>query len=80
MAKKGKKTEDQFAKIEETLSRTEQYIENNQKNLIRIVAAIVASLHFVGKRVTASSALRCQGEGIGGGSPRACITMRIENT
>ena len=41
MAKKGNKTEDQFAQIEETLSKTEQYIENNQKNLIRIVAVSV---------------------------------------
>ena len=42
MAKKGNKTDDQFAKIEESLSKTEQYIENNQQNLIRIVGAIVA--------------------------------------
>ena len=37
------KTEDQFAQIEETLSRTEQYIEDNQKNLMTEVGAIVAS-------------------------------------
>ena len=30
MAKKENKMDDQFAKIETTLSRTEQYIENNQ--------------------------------------------------
>ena len=42
MAKKGNKTDDQFAQIEETLSKTEQYIENNQQNLIRIAGAIVA--------------------------------------
>ena len=42
MATKKNKTDDQFAQIEETLSRTEQYIENNQKNLIKIVAVIVA--------------------------------------
>ena len=41
MAKKKNKTEDQFAQIEETLSRTEQYIEDNQKNLIRGVGALV---------------------------------------
>jgi len=41
MAKKKNKTDDQFAQIEETLSKTEQYIENNQKNLVRIVGAIV---------------------------------------
>jgi tetratricopeptide (TPR) repeat protein len=41
MAKKENKTEDQFAKIEKTLSITEQYVENNQKNLIRIVAVII---------------------------------------
>jgi tetratricopeptide (TPR) repeat protein len=47
MAKKGNKTEDQFAQIEETLSKTEQYIENNQKNLIRIVGAIIVIIAFV---------------------------------
>ena len=41
MAKKKNKTEDQFAQIEETLTRTEQYIEDNQKNLIRGVGALV---------------------------------------
>jgi len=41
MAKKENKMDDQFSKIEETLSKTEQYIENNQKNLIRIVAVSV---------------------------------------
>jgi len=49
MAKKRNKTEDQFAKIEETLSKTEQYIEDNQKNLVRIVGAIVAVIAlFIG--------------------------------
>ena len=42
MAKKENKTEDQFAQIEETLSKTEQYIEDNQKNLTRIVGGIIA--------------------------------------
>ena len=40
MANKNK-TEDQFAQIEETLTRTEQFIEENQKSLITIVGAIV---------------------------------------
>ena len=40
MANKNK-TEDQFAQIEETLTRTEQFIEENQKSLMTIVAAIV---------------------------------------
>ena len=49
MAKKGNKTEDQFAQIEETLTRTEQYIEDNQKNLITAVGAIVAVIAlFIG--------------------------------
>ena len=41
MAKKKNKTEDQFAQIEETLTRTEQFIEDNQRNLITGVGAIV---------------------------------------
>ena len=49
MAKKGNKTDDQFAQIEETLSKTEQYIENNQENLVRIVGAIVVVIAlFIG--------------------------------
>lgn len=49
MAKKGGKTEDQFAQIEETLSKTEQYIEDNQKSLTIIVCAIVAVIAlFIG--------------------------------
>ena len=49
MAKKGNKTDDQFAQIEETLSKTEQYIENNQGNLVRIVGAIVVVIAlFIG--------------------------------
>jgi tetratricopeptide (TPR) repeat protein len=51
MAKKGNKTDDQFAQIEETLSKTEQYIENNQENLVRIVGAIVVVIAlFIGYR------------------------------
>ena len=41
MAKKNNKTEDQFAQIEESLSRTEQYIEDNQNNLMTLVGAVV---------------------------------------
>ena len=40
MANKNK-TEDQFAQIEETLTRTEQFIEENQKSLMTIVGTIV---------------------------------------
>ena len=42
MAKQIDKTDKQFAQIEETLSRTEQYIEDNQRSLVIIVVAIVA--------------------------------------
>jgi len=42
MAKQTDKTDKQFAQIEETLSRTEQYIEDNQKSLIIIIGAIIA--------------------------------------
>lgn len=49
MSKKGNKTDDQFAQIEETLSKTEQYIEENQQNLIRIVGGIIVVIAlFVG--------------------------------
>ena len=46
MTKKRNKTEDQFAQIEETLSKTEQYIEDNQKSLMIIVSAIVVVIAF----------------------------------
>jgi tetratricopeptide (TPR) repeat protein len=42
MAKKTDKTEEQFAAVEETLTRTEQWVENNQKRLSTIVFSIVA--------------------------------------
>ena len=42
MAKQTDKTDKQFAQIEETLTKTEQYIEDNQKSLTVIVGAIVA--------------------------------------
>lgn len=49
MAKKVNKTEEQFAQIEETLSRTEQYIEDNQNKLMKIVGAIIAIIAlFIG--------------------------------
>jgi tetratricopeptide (TPR) repeat protein len=41
MAKKNNKTEDQFQQVEEALTRTEQFIEDNQKLLIRIVGGVV---------------------------------------
>ena len=42
MEKQTDKTDKQFAQIEETLTKTEQYIEDNQKSLTVIVGAIVA--------------------------------------
>ncbi len=49
MTKKGNKTEDQFQQIEETLSKTEQYIEDNQKSLMTVVGSIIAVIAlFVG--------------------------------
>ena len=42
MAKSTDKTDKQFGQIEETLSRTEQYIEDNQKSLVVIVGVIIA--------------------------------------
>ena len=42
MAKQTDKTDKQFAQIEETLTKTEQYIEDNQKSLTVIVGGIVA--------------------------------------
>ena len=42
MAKKSNKTDDQFAQVENVLSKTEQYIEDNQNKLMKIVAAVVA--------------------------------------
>jgi tetratricopeptide (TPR) repeat protein len=47
MAKKTNKTDDQFAQVEQALTKTEQYIEDNQQNLIRIVGAIVAVIAIV---------------------------------
>ncbi len=41
MAKK-KKTEDQFEQVEQALSKTEQYIVDNQKSIMTIIGAIVA--------------------------------------
>lgn len=42
MAKKSNKTDDQFAQVESALTKTEQYIEDNQAKLMRIVAAVIA--------------------------------------
>ena len=41
MAKKKDKTEEQFAAVEETLTRSEQWVENNQKILSILVFTIV---------------------------------------
>jgi tetratricopeptide (TPR) repeat protein len=49
MAKKSNKTDDQFAQVESALTKTEQYIEDNQAKLMRIVAVIIAVIAlFVG--------------------------------
>ena len=42
MAKKNNKTEDQFAQVEGALTKTEQFIEDNQDKLVKIVGAFVA--------------------------------------
>ena len=41
MAKKTDRTEEQLAAVEETLSKTEQWVENNQSQLLTFVFAIV---------------------------------------
>ena len=45
MAKQIDKTDKQFAQIEDTLSKTEQYIEDNQRSLTVIVGAIVSKIY-----------------------------------
>lgn len=47
MAKKTNKTEDQFAQVEQALTKTEQFIEDNQKLLTRIVGFIVGAIALV---------------------------------
>tara|TARA_B100001540_G_scaffold305412_1_gene316305 strand:- start:1043 stop:1723 length:681 start_codon:yes stop_codon:yes gene_type:complete len=47
MAKKTNKIDDQFQQVEETLTKTEQFIENNQKNLLRIVTIVVGLIALV---------------------------------
>tara|TARA_Y100000766_G_C18902226_1_gene603982 strand:- start:644 stop:1327 length:684 start_codon:yes stop_codon:yes gene_type:complete len=47
MAKKKDKTEEQFAAVEETLTRSEQWVENNQKILSILVFGIVAIIALV---------------------------------
>jgi len=46
MAKKNK-TEDQFVQVEEALSKTEQFIEDNHKVLIKIVGGIITVIALV---------------------------------
>ena len=41
MAKESNKTDEQFAKVESALSKTEQYVEDNQKKLIKLVGGII---------------------------------------
>jgi tetratricopeptide (TPR) repeat protein len=49
MAKKTNKAEDNIIAVEEALSKTEQFIENNQKTLISVLVIIVAIvLGFMG--------------------------------
>ena len=47
MAKKTNKTEDQFAQVEQALTKTEQFIEDNQKLLTRIIGVIVGVIALV---------------------------------
>ena len=48
MAKKVNNTDKQLANVEQALSKTEQFIENNQKKITYVVGAIVAviALYF----------------------------------
>ena len=41
MAKKNNKTDDQFAQVEGALTRTEQYVEDNQGKLMKIIGGII---------------------------------------
>ena len=53
MAKKPNKSEDQFVQVEEALTRTEQFVEDNQKNITRgitIIVAVIALLLILAKR------------------------------
>ena len=47
MAKKTDKNDDQFQQVEQALSKTEQYIEDNQKLLTRIVGGIVGIIALI---------------------------------
>ena len=47
MAKKKNKTEDQFEQVEQALSKTEQFIEDNQQILVKIVGGIVLAISLV---------------------------------
>ena len=48
MAKKVNKTDQQLANVEQALSKTEQFIETNQKKITYVVGAVVAviALYF----------------------------------
>lgn len=47
MAKKNNKTEEQFAAVEETLTNTEQWVENNQALLMKVVFSVVGVIAIV---------------------------------
>ena len=47
MAKKPNKSEDQFVQVEEALTRTEQFVEDNQKNITRGITIIVAVIALI---------------------------------
>ena len=48
MAKKVNKTDQQLANVEQALSKTEQFIETNQKKITYVIGAVVAiiALYF----------------------------------
>ena len=47
MAKKTNKTEDQFAQVEDALTKTEQFIEDNQKILTKIIGGVVIIIALI---------------------------------
>ena len=46
MAKKVNKTDQQLANVEQALSKTEQFIETNQKKITYVVGAVVAVIEL----------------------------------
>tara|TARA_B100001758_G_C18405300_1_gene611637 strand:+ start:1726 stop:2406 length:681 start_codon:yes stop_codon:yes gene_type:complete len=47
MAKKTNKSEDQFVQVEEALTRTEQFIEDNQQKITRLVTVVVVIIALI---------------------------------